>query len=103
MRFPFTDLHSFKDYVEFVKNAAPDRFPKCDWAGPDDQWTLELAFEGLRHGLKQAVEEKGKLPVFEKSEKLVEEAYHHYREGRKKEGYFKLDEIAKLLRKVPSQ
>ena len=59
MKFPFNDLHSFKDYVGFVQTGAPNRFPPRDWAGLDEQWTLERAFEGLRYGLKQAVEEKG--------------------------------------------
>jgi hypothetical protein len=46
--FPFSDLHSFKDYVGFVKLCAPDSFLVREGVGPSDQWTLELAFEGLR-------------------------------------------------------
>ena len=62
--FPFSDLHSFKDYVGFVKIAAPDRFRPREGVGPADQWTLDLAFEGLRLGLKMAAEEKGERAEF---------------------------------------
>jgi hypothetical protein len=102
-KFPFTDLHSFKDYVGFVKICAPDRFPSREGVGPDDQWTLDLAFEGLRLGLRMATEEKGKRAEFELGESLVEGAYTAYRDGRVRDGFFKLEELRKLLRKVPSQ
>lgn len=101
--FPFNDLHSFKDYVVFVQMCLPDEFPAREGVGPDEQWTLGLAFEGLRHGLSLAIEEKGERPVFEQCRKLVEEAYKHYLEGKEREGFFALEEVQKLLRKVPSQ
>ena len=62
--FPFSDLHSFKDYVGFVKLCAPDDFPSREGVGPADQWTLDLAFGGLRLGLKMAAEEKGERAEF---------------------------------------
>lgn len=100
--FPFSDLHSFKDYVGFVKVCAPDRFPSREGIGPKDQWTLDLAFEGLRLGLRMAVEEKGEREEFRKGTALVEEAYAAYRDGRMRDGFFKLEELQKLLRKMPS-
>jgi len=103
-RFPFTDLHSFKDFVGFVQiSATVGDFPERDGLPPDEQWTLDLAFEGLRLGLKMAEEEKGPKPVFVQCKQLVEEAYAHYRQGQMPEGYKKLDEMQKLLRKIPSQ
>jgi|SRR5579871_6479228 len=101
--FGFTDLHSFKDYVGFVKICAPGKFPAREGVGPEDQWTLELAFEGLRLGLRMAVEEKGKRAEFTQGEQLVEEAYAAYKEGRVREGFFKLEEFQKLLKKVRTQ
>jgi hypothetical protein len=102
--FGFTDLHSFKDYVGFVKLCAPDEFPAEDWrTDPADQWTLELAFDGLRLGLNMAVEEKGDRQEFMRSKSLVEDAYTAYREGRMRDGFFKLAEVQKLLKEVPSQ
>ena len=44
-KFPFTDLHSFKDYVGFVQLCAPNRFPRRDGVSAEEQWTLDLAFE----------------------------------------------------------
>src|SRR5688500_7255901 len=101
--FPFSDLHSFKDYVAFVKLCAPDDFPIREGVGPGDQWTLDLAFEGLRLGLRMGTEEKGEQPVFAQGRSLVEDAYAAYRDGRLRDGFFKLEELQKLLKKVPSR
>ncbi|HWB59432.1 MAG TPA: hypothetical protein VG733_08070 [Chthoniobacteraceae bacterium] len=101
-QFPFTDLHSFKDYVGFVKLCSPDEFPFRDGASPEEQWTLDLAFKGLRFGLALSVKEKGERPAFEECRRLVEDAYKHYRDGDKRQGFFALEEVCKLLRKIPS-
>jgi hypothetical protein len=101
-RFHFTDLHSFKDYVIFAQTYLPDRFPRREGFSAEDQWTLDLAFKALRHGLDMAVQEKGDLPVFADCRRLVEEAYAEYFAGRMREGFFKLEEVNKLLKKVPS-
>jgi hypothetical protein len=99
--FPFSDFHSFKDYVGFVKLCAPDDFPSREGFGPADQWTLELAFEGLRLGLPMAVEENGQRAEFVESERLIEEAFAAYREGRLPDAFFNLEELQKLLNNVP--
>jgi hypothetical protein len=100
--FGFTDLHSFKDYVVFVQTCLPDRFHPREGVGPDDQWTLDLAFEGLRLRLRMSVEEKGERDEFKRGESLIEDAYICYRDGKIREGFFKLEELQKLLKKVPS-
>lgn len=99
----FHDLHGFKDYISMVYIGAPDRFREREGRGPEEQWTLDLAFEGLRHGLAITAEEKGELPVLVTCRTMVEEAYAHYCEGRIREGCLKLQEMAKLIRKLPSQ
>ncbi len=101
--FPFSDLHSFKDYVGFVKLCAPGDFPPREGVGPADQWTLELAVEGLRLGLRMAVEEKGERDEFARGESLVNDAHAAYRDGRVRDGFFKLEELQKLLKKVPTR
>ena len=101
--FGFTDLHSFKDYVVFVQSCLPDDFPVEEWAAPADRWTLDLAFEGLRLGLRMAAEEKGERDEFTRGESLVEDAFAAYRDGRVRDGFFKLEELQKLLKTVPSQ
>ena len=99
-KFPFSDLQSFRDYVIFVQTYSPDGFHPREGVGPDEQWTLDLAFEGLRQGLNLAVKEKGKRPEFATCHALVEEAHDHYRVGRVREGFFALEKFHKLLRKV---
>ena len=101
--FPFSDLHSFKDYVVFVQTCATlAKFPIREGVGPEDQWTVELAFEGLRLGLRMAVDEKGERAEFSRSAVLVEEAFDAYQEGRVRDGFFKLEEVQKELKKVRS-
>jgi len=102
-RFGFSDLHSFKDYVVWVQTGASTKFPVENWAGPDDQMTLDLAFKGLRLGLEMAVQEKGERAEFVQGRTLVEEAYAAYRDRRMRDGFFKLEELQKLLKKVPSR
>lgn len=100
--FGFSDLHSFKDYVVFVQSYLPDEFPPREGVGPDEQWTLDLAFEGLRMGLRMAVKEKGERDELMQGARVVEDAYAAYRDGRVRDGFFKLEELQKLLKKVPS-
>ena len=100
--FPFDDLHGFKDYITFVQMCAPDNFPK-DFTISGENWTLDLSFEGLRFGLDIAIEEKGPKPVFDQCRQLVEQAYHHYKVGEEDEGWYALEEVRKLLRKVRTQ
>ena len=102
-KFPFSDLHSFKDFVGFVKLCAPDMFPEREGLGQEDQWTLDLAFEGLRNGIKLAVAEKGDRPEFEECKVLIEDAKSAYLLDRRKEAYLKLDAVSKLLKKIPTQ
>ena len=48
-----------------------------------------------------AVEEKGPKPVFEQCRQLVEQAYQHYKA--EDEGWYALEEVRKLLRKIRTQ
>lgn len=101
--FGFTDLHSFKDYVVFVQTYLPDRFRPREGVGPADQWTLELAFEGLRLGLRMAVEEKGERDEFTRGASLVDDSYSAYRAGDMPSGFRKLEELQKLLKKIRTE
>jgi hypothetical protein len=59
-QFPFNDLHSFKDYVGFIRLCAPDLFPAREGLAPAEQWSLDLAFDNLRQGMDLAEKEQGK-------------------------------------------
>jgi hypothetical protein len=102
-KFPFNDLHSFKDFVVFVQICSPNRFPLREGTLANTPWTLDLAFEGLRLGLDMAVREKGERREFTESRRLVGEAYDAYKSGDVRSGFTKLEEVQKLLRRVPSQ
>ena len=101
--FPFSDFRTFKHYVTFVKNCAPADYPPREGVGRDDQWTLDLAFEGLRLGLRMAAEQKGEQPALAEARTLVEAAYAFYRQGRNNDGFAKLDALRQLLKTVRSQ
>jgi hypothetical protein len=102
-KFPFNDLHSFKDFVIFAQICSPDEYPQRDGILTKTPWTLELVFDGLRHGLEMAVHEKGDRIAFVESRRLVEEAYEAYKAGDIRSGFMKLELVQKRLRKVPSQ
>ena len=96
-QFPFNDLHSFKDYVGFVRMCAPELFPAREGVGPEDQWTTKLAFRGLRYGLAMAVEEKGPKPAFFRCAELVDKAEGLYQVGDLRGGFSCLSEVKLLL------
>jgi len=101
--FGFTDLHGFKDFVSMVITCAPDLFLPYDWLGPDEQLNLGLAFDGLRYGLHLTTHEKGESQLLRQCSALVEEAFELYDSGREDDGRRKLEEMEKLLSKLPSQ
>jgi|HubBroStandDraft_5_1064220.scaffolds.fasta_scaffold132324_2 hypothetical protein len=102
-KFPFNDLHSFKDFVVFAQICSPDEYPQRDGILAKTPWTLDLVFEGLLDGLNMAVREKGERKEFAESRRLVEEAYEAYKSGDIRSGFMKLEQVQKLLRKIPSQ
>ena len=102
-KFPFNDLHSFKDYVGFVRLCAPELFPTRDGLGPEDQWSLELAFSGLRLGLQMAEQEKGSNPIFAECAHFVDEAEKSYLAGNVRTGFTYLDNVKKLLSRIPTR
>jgi hypothetical protein len=100
--FGFHDLHSFKDYVGFVKLCAPDEFPVEDWASPADQWTLDLAYEGLLRGLEVAESEGISHKVLAECRSLFDAAFGHYRAGNRRDGFRSMEAAQRILRHVPS-
>ncbi len=99
----FSDLHGFKDFVGYVVMCAPDMFPFDDWREPSQQMNLECAFTGLRYGLKLTAKEKGESPLVEKCRALVEEAYAKYQGGQDHAGQLTLEEVAAMLKTLPSR
>jgi len=102
-KFSFSDLHSFKDYLVFVQTYSPNRFHPRQGVGVNDQWTLELAFDGVKRGLDLGITEKGNLPEFGTCKRLVDEAYLLYREGKRREGFVKMGEVVAIIDKIPTR
>lgn len=101
--FGFTDLHGFKDFVTSVILEAPNDFMEMDWLKPEDQMNLDRAFVGLRYGLDLTAKEKGESALLAQCRMLVEESYAEYKAGRDHAGQLKLEEVEKLLAKLPTE
>lgn len=101
--FPFHDLHGFKDYVVFVRMCAPDRFPEREGMPDDEQWTLDLPFQGLRTGLQQAKETKGPRAELDEFGVLVERAHAHYLGGQAKDGFVALEQANRVLKRIRTE
>lgn len=96
-KYPFSDLHSFKDYVVFVQLCMPDDFPEREGVAADMQWSPELAFEGLRTGLDLGRMESSKNAIFDACRLLVDEAEQSYAKGDDAGGFHKLEEVVERL------
>ena len=96
----FHDLHAFKDFLGFVMLCSPNLYPPREGAGPDEQWTLDLAFEGLRHGMEIAENETGNLASLGEGRFFIDEAYKEYKRGNVPEGYRALEKVEKILKKI---
>lgn len=101
-QFPFHDLNSFKDYVGFVKLCAPDQFPKREGVSNADQWTLDLAYEGLQLGLRIAADEGVKDSVISECRALFDKAFTSYRADDLHDGFRAMEAAQRVLRRVPS-
>jgi hypothetical protein len=57
----------------------------------------------LRYGLDLAAKEKGESGLLSRCRALVEESYAEYKAGRDHAGQLKLEEVEKLLAKLPTE
>ena len=74
------DEPSLRDFISLVLFLAPDEFPREDYLSDDEQLTLDLAFDELRHGLQFVKTLQGDSPKTERARALIEEAYGRYQE-----------------------
>jgi len=97
-QYPFNDASSFGDFVVFAQTYLPDRFRPREGAGPDQQWNLERAFDGLRHGLAIVAQERGARFNLQRARSTLEEAYGHYAAKRERDGFEALEKLRGQLR-----
>lgn len=102
-QFGFHDLHSFKDYVGWVKLCAPDDFPYEEWHAPSNQMTLDVAYEGLQRGLEIAASEGVSDTILTECRSLFDAAFKYYRAGNLQDGFKSMEAAQRILRRVPSQ
>ncbi|WP_454886831.1 hypothetical protein [Sphingomonas oryzagri] len=102
-KLPFTDLHSFKDFVVYAQTYLPDRFPSRVSAPPEDQWSIDTAFSALRHGVRQAREGKGALTELGECSAFLDEAEASYRAGDRRAGFVYLENVRKFLNRIPTK
>ena len=103
-RFPFHDLHSFKDFVVFAQTClTTGRFPRREGTAMSAQWTPELAFQGLRYGLELATGEGVPAEVIDECRNLLGSAEEHFRTNNVREGFLALERVNEILKCVPTQ
>jgi hypothetical protein len=101
--FPFHELHSFKDFSGFVRMCAPDLFPAREGVRESEQWSLELAFEGLNVGLDMAREQAASPSVIAECQALFDLALSDYRAGDRREGFYAMDKAQRAFSKIRTQ
>jgi hypothetical protein len=102
-KFPFDDLHAFKDFIVFVRMCAPDSFPLREGVPQSEQWTLDLAFEGLSAGLAMARKQGASASVILECQTLFRQALEHYHGGRKRDGFEAVEKASRAFRKIRTQ
>jgi hypothetical protein len=102
-KWPFSDLHGFKDFVGFVKLCAPDAFPLREGVLPEEQWSLDLAFQGLQAGLNLYVPRGRDGAKFAECVALAEVAYGEYQAGRQRDGFAALANLQRMVKSFPSR
>ena len=100
--FGFHDFHSFKDYVGFVKLCAPRDFPERGGVAESDQWTLDLAYDGLLLGLQFAASEGVSNNIVLECQSLFRAAFESYRADDIRAGFQSMEAAQRILRRVPS-
>jgi len=98
----FTDVRGFRDFILEVIAGAPADFMEMDWLSPEEQMTLDRAFEGLRIGFDLVEWEFGSTKA-SPMRAFANESLAAYRNGDDRSGQSKLEAIEKLLRRLSTQ
>ena len=101
--FPFNDLHSFKDFITFVAMCSPDQFPVRKGVPATEQWSLDLAFDGLNEGLALARRQAVSPTVVWECQTLFQQALGHYRAGRMREGFQALEKARRVFGRIRTE
>src|SRR5262245_36388177 len=73
------DLNALKDFVGYVVLCAPNRFPEEDFLQPDEQMSLERAFEEMRNAMNLFKPSRMNDAKRREALSLLEESLNSYR------------------------
>lgn len=74
------------DHIAYVLGYAPNRFPYRDFLPPDEQMTLDKAFEQLHAGVVIAYPEEQFSEKREDLHRILDRSFLAYRNGQEIEG-----------------
>lgn len=94
------DIDSLYDFIGYVVVHAPDRFPVEDYLAPEEQMTLQKAFDELRHGLSLIDPEIADKDKSRRLSSLLEESLAAYRSGEMVKGAHLLQDLEGLIFKA---
>ena len=91
------DIDSLYDFIGYVVLSAPNRFPQEDYLGPEEQMTLERAFEELRYGVRLVEKDFPGSDAKRGLSLLIERSLESYRSGDAKAGAQTLQDFQDLV------
>jgi recombinational DNA repair protein (RecF pathway) len=71
----------FRDFLSLVIVHAPDEFPEEDFLEPEEQLTLDLAFDELRKGIELLSARRVSPNQKQQLHELLKQAYSNYLNG----------------------
>jgi len=96
------NLSRLYDFIGYVVLRSPEGFPEEDFLQPDEQMTLDRAFEILRASLV-FVPLSAQFPAFHSVlAKMLDEALAAYRAGDRKVGAHRLQDFQDLIFERPN-
>lgn len=91
------DIDSLYDFIGYVVIHAPDRFPTEDYLLPEQQMTIEKAFDELRRGLGFIDREVANEDKLRKLSSLLDESFAAYRSSDEVKGAHLLQDFEALI------
>ncbi len=95
--FVMETINDLWDHIAYVMEYAPSDFPKEDYLLPEQQMTLDMAFEQLHQGVRLACPAASAASQREQLDALLDRALAEYRNGNKVEAAGMLAEFESIL------
>lgn len=86
-------LENLMDVVAYAMAYAPDGFPTRNLLPANEQMNLDRAFEEIREELESFAKARGESEAIAECRLGIEESYLRYCQGKKNEGFLKLQDV----------